>query len=180
MADTAEQPTTSDTAVAAAALGRTGPASASDPGTAAAAAAAAAIAAEAAAGTQTRGNALDTTQLDPRKAKRILANRQSAQRSRMKRLQYINELEGRRDKAEAGVRELRSKVDKAQRQHTNLAQVVDDKKAEVRSAGCCVRDCMGAELSVRMLGLQVRQLKVAGCALRTALTGPRQDRPSSP
>jgi hypothetical protein len=37
--------------------------------------------------TQTRANAFDTTQLDPRRAKRILANRQSAQRSRMKRLQ---------------------------------------------------------------------------------------------
>jgi hypothetical protein len=110
-----------------------GTAAAADLGTAAAAAAAAAAdSAEAeAGGTQTRGNALDTTQLDPRKAKRILANRQSAQRSRMKRLQYINELEGRKDKAEAGVRELRSKVVKAQRQQTGLAQQVEEKKEEV-------------------------------------------------
>jgi hypothetical protein len=82
-------------------------------------------------GTQTRSNALDTTQLDPRKAKRILANRQSAQRSRMKRLQYINELEGRKSKAEAGVRELRSKVDRAQRQHKTLAKEVEGMSAEV-------------------------------------------------
>jgi hypothetical protein len=49
----------------------------------------------------------------------------------MKRLQYINELEGRKDKAEAGVRELRSKVVKAQRQQTGLAQQVEEKKEEV-------------------------------------------------
>lgn len=37
--------------------------------------------------TQTRSNAFDTRLLEPKRAKRILANRQSAQRSRMKRLQ---------------------------------------------------------------------------------------------
>ena len=42
---------------------------------------------------QTRANALDPSQLDPKRAKRIIANRQSAHRSRMKKLQVINELE---------------------------------------------------------------------------------------
>ena len=35
----------------------------------------------------------DLSELDPKRAKRILANRQSAQRSRMRKLQYISELE---------------------------------------------------------------------------------------
>jgi hypothetical protein len=35
----------------------------------------------------------DLPELDPKRAKRILANRQSAQRSRMRKLQYISELE---------------------------------------------------------------------------------------
>jgi hypothetical protein len=51
----------------------------------------------------------------------------------MKRLQYINELEGRKDRAEAGLRELRSKVDAAQRQHKGLTQEVEGKTAEVRT-----------------------------------------------
>ncbi|GIL64200.1 hypothetical protein Vafri_18172, partial [Volvox africanus] len=42
---------------------------------------------------QTRANALDPSQLDPKRAKRIIANRQSAHRSRMKKLQVINDLE---------------------------------------------------------------------------------------
>jgi hypothetical protein len=50
----------------------------------------------------TRANALDTTSLDPRRARRILANRQSAQRSRMKRLKYIHDLEGRVGQAQVG------------------------------------------------------------------------------
>lgn len=50
----------------------------------------------------------------------------------MKRLQYINELEGRKAKAEAGVRELRSKVDRAQRQHKTLAKEMEGMSAEVR------------------------------------------------
>jgi hypothetical protein len=123
------------------------PGSTSDPGAAAAAAAATGSAAAAAdaddagatgGNTQTRGNALDTSQLDPRKAKRILANRQSAQRSRMKRLQYINELEGRKDRAEANLRELRAKVDSAQKHHKGLSQEVEGKAAEVR-ASCSVQ-----------------------------------------
>jgi hypothetical protein len=44
-------------------------------------------------GGKMRSNALDTAGMDPRRAKRILANRQSAQRSRMKRLQHVHELE---------------------------------------------------------------------------------------
>lgn len=51
----------------------------------------------------TRANALDTSALDPRRARRILANRQSAQRSRMKRLKYIHDLEGRVGAAQVGV-----------------------------------------------------------------------------
>lgn len=46
-----------------------------------------------AAGGKMRSNALDTAGMDPRRAKRILANRQSAQRSRMKRLQHVHDLE---------------------------------------------------------------------------------------
>ena len=45
--------------------------------------------------TRTRSNAFDTASMDPRRAKRILANRQSAQRSRMKRLQHVHDLEAR-------------------------------------------------------------------------------------
>eukprot|EP00898_Chlorokybus_atmophyticus_P008977 jgi/Chlat1/9080/Chrsp96S08372 len=41
------------------------------------------------------GKAQDPNLLDPKRAKRILANRQSAQRSRMRKLQYISELEKR-------------------------------------------------------------------------------------
>lgn len=44
-------------------------------------------------GGQTRANALDPAQLDPKRAKRIIANRQSAHRSRMKKLQAIHGLE---------------------------------------------------------------------------------------
>jgi hypothetical protein len=42
--------------------------------------------------TQTSSEQIDPS-LDPKKAKRILANRQSAQRSRVRKLQYISELE---------------------------------------------------------------------------------------
>mmetsp|Transcript_27986 Transcript_27986/g.51696 ORF Transcript_27986/g.51696 Transcript_27986/m.51696 type:complete len:844 (-) Transcript_27986:104-2635(-) len=42
---------------------------------------------------RTRSNALDPSQLDPKRAKRIIANRQSAHRSRMKKMQQMCELE---------------------------------------------------------------------------------------
>jgi hypothetical protein len=61
-----------------------------------------------------------------------LANRQSAQRSRMKRLQYINELEARKDKAESALRELRTKVDKTQRGQAGLAREVEQQHTKVR------------------------------------------------
>ncbi|WIA19924.1 hypothetical protein OEZ85_005814 [Tetradesmus obliquus] len=81
-------------------------------------------------GTQTRTNALDTTSLDPRRAKRILANRQSAQRSRMKRLQYIHDLEGRSAAASATVKELQGEVDRMAAQQAALSETVDARKAQ--------------------------------------------------
>jgi hypothetical protein len=83
-------------------------------------------------GTQTRTNALDTTTLDPRRAKRILANRQSAQRSRMKRLQYIHDLEGRSAAASATAKELQGEVDRLAAQQAALTEAVDARKAQVR------------------------------------------------
>eukprot|EP00798_Chlamydomonas_sp_ICE-L_P015454 gene15454-21540_t len=44
--------------------------------------------------TQTRANAFDPSQLDPKRAKRIIANRQSAHRSRVKKLQLVHAMEG--------------------------------------------------------------------------------------
>jgi hypothetical protein len=84
-------------------------------------------------GTQTRTNALDTTTLDPRRAKRILANRQSAQRSRMKRLQYIHDLEGRSSAASATVKELQGQVDRLAHQQAALTETVETRKAQVRT-----------------------------------------------
>uniref|UniRef100_A0A7I4FCN6 BZIP domain-containing protein n=1 Tax=Physcomitrium patens TaxID=3218 RepID=A0A7I4FCN6_PHYPA len=49
-------------------------------------------------------------QLDPKKAKRILANRQSAQRSRVRKLQYISELEMNVSVLESEVASLSPKV----------------------------------------------------------------------
>lgn len=43
--------------------------------------------------TQTRANAFDPSQLDPKRAKRIIANRQSAHRSRVKKLQQVHGME---------------------------------------------------------------------------------------
>lgn len=84
------------------------------------------------AGSQTRTNALDTSQLDPRRAKRILANRQSAQRSRMKRLQYIHDLENRSATAVAKMKELQAEVDEMTRQQEELTSAVESQKAQVR------------------------------------------------
>jgi hypothetical protein len=82
-------------------------------------------------GTQTRTNALDTTTLDPRRAKRILANRQSAQRSRMKRLQYIHDLEGRSAAASATAKELQGELDRLAHQQVALSETVEARKAQV-------------------------------------------------
>eukprot|EP00878_Enallax_costatus_P037342 GHUV01042167.1.p2 GENE.GHUV01042167.1~~GHUV01042167.1.p2 ORF type:complete len:173 (+),score=47.48 GHUV01042167.1:1221-1739(+) len=81
---------------------------------------------------QTRANALDPATLDPRRAKRILANRQSAQRSRMKRLQYIHDLENRSAATSATVKEIQAEVQRLQEQHTGLAEAVEQRKAQVR------------------------------------------------
>ncbi|GLC46932.1 hypothetical protein PLESTM_001946700 [Pleodorina starrii] len=59
---------------------------------------------------QTRANALDPSQLDPKRAKRIIANRQSAHRSRMKKLQVIHELEQQVAAARAGAEAARQQV----------------------------------------------------------------------
>ena len=42
---------------------------------------------------QTRANAFDPQDLDPKRARRIIANRQSAHKSRMKKLSQVQELE---------------------------------------------------------------------------------------
>lgn len=90
---------------------------------------------------QTRANALDPTTLDPRRAKRILANRQSAQRSRMKRLQYIHDLENRSAATSATVKELQAEVERLQEQQAGLAESVEARKVQVGlHASCkCVR-----------------------------------------
>lgn len=80
---------------------------------------------------QTRANALDPSTLDPRRAKRILANRQSAQRSRMKRLQYIHDLENRSAATTATVKELQTEVQRLQERQTALADSVEARKTQV-------------------------------------------------
>lgn len=80
---------------------------------------------------QTRANALDPSTLDPRRAKRILANRQSAQRSRMKRLQYIHDLENRSAATSATLKELLAEVQQLQEQQAGLAETVEARKAQV-------------------------------------------------
>lgn len=50
----------------------------------------------------------------------------------MKRLQYINELEAKKSKAEAALRDVRSRVDKAQKQQGGLSKEVEGYRSEVR------------------------------------------------
>lgn len=57
--------------------------------------------------TQTRANALDPAQLDPKRARRIIANRQSAHKSRLKKLNQIHTLEKEVDDAQAATETLR-------------------------------------------------------------------------
>eukprot|EP00879_Flechtneria_rotunda_P004732 GHRR01005000.1.p1 GENE.GHRR01005000.1~~GHRR01005000.1.p1 ORF type:complete len:329 (+),score=139.59 GHRR01005000.1:63-989(+) len=80
---------------------------------------------------QTRANALDTSSLDPRRARRILANRQSAQRSRMKRLQYIHDLENKAAAAVASVKEIKAQLVHMQQQHQTLAETMQARKGQV-------------------------------------------------
>lgn len=50
---------------------------------------------------QTRANAFDPNALDPKRARRIIANRQSAHKSRMKKLSHVQTLENEIEEAKA-------------------------------------------------------------------------------
>jgi erythromycin esterase-like protein len=76
----------------------------------------------------------DLSSLDPRRAKRIQANRQSAQRSRMKRLAHIHELEERSATVAQTVRELRGQAQAAVHACDTLSIEVEASRAEVRPA----------------------------------------------
>lgn len=75
--------------------------------------------------TQTRSNALDPAQLDPKRAKRIIANRQSAYRSRMKKLQYIHELENNTELIGKQIEELSQEAERLRTRHTELLKASD-------------------------------------------------------
>eukprot|EP00959_Pyramimonas_sp_CCMP1952_P002456 50778-Pyramimonas_sp.AAC.1 len=66
----------------------------------------------------------NTTELDPKRAKRILANRQSAQRSRMRKLQYISELEKNVSRLHKQVDEYGPKIKEKQEHNAALKQSV--------------------------------------------------------
>eukprot|EP00240_Pyramimonas_obovata_P000594 CAMPEP_0118933040 /NCGR_PEP_ID=MMETSP1169-20130426/11074_1 /TAXON_ID=36882 /ORGANISM="Pyramimonas obovata, Strain CCMP722" /LENGTH=549 /DNA_ID=CAMNT_0006875759 /DNA_START=523 /DNA_END=2172 /DNA_ORIENTATION=+ len=66
-----------------------------------------------------------TTELDPKRAKRILANRQSAQRSRMRKLQYISELEKNVSRLHKQVDEYGPKIKEKQEHNAALKQNVE-------------------------------------------------------
>lgn len=74
---------------------------------------------------QTRSNALDPAQLDPKRAKRIIANRQSAHKSRMKKLQYIHELEGSTEQVSKQIDDLQQEADRLRTRHTELLKASD-------------------------------------------------------
>ncbi|GAQ84973.1 protein with bZIP transcription factor domain [Klebsormidium nitens] len=63
---------------------------------------------------------LELLQMDPRKAKRVLANRQSAQKSRIRKLHYISDLEKRVTLLEADLKALQPKVVYLDQQRTKL------------------------------------------------------------
>lgn len=64
----------------------------------------------------------DATSLDPKKARRVLANRQSAQRSRLRKIQYISELEKRVNAMQDEAEGLEKQVDEF-RKHTSVQEI---------------------------------------------------------
>eukprot|EP00899_Mesostigma_viride_P006623 jgi/Mesvir1/15962/Mv08277-RA.1 len=106
-------------------------------------------------------NKNDPSALDPKRAKRILANRQSAQRSRMRKLQYISELEKR-------VSMLQGEIGALTPQITFLAK----KRSGV--------DAENAELRRRIdaLAQETRAKDAANDTLRQELTGLSTGKPA--
>mmetsp|Transcript_11754 Transcript_11754/g.42939 ORF Transcript_11754/g.42939 Transcript_11754/m.42939 type:complete len:645 (-) Transcript_11754:3333-5267(-) len=75
----------------------------------------------------------DPSLLDPKRAKRILANRQSAQRSRLRKLQYISELEKRVNKMQLDVQHLTSQVAFLQNKAAHLQNENGDMSTRLQS-----------------------------------------------
>ncbi|GBF87777.1 hypothetical protein Rsub_00488 [Raphidocelis subcapitata] len=107
--------------------------------------------------TRTRSNAFDTASLDPRRAARILANRQSAQRSRMKRLQHVHDLEAQA----AGLAE----------QVASLQQRLDRESARAREAAAAAQAAAAAAAALRA---QVERQEAAQRELRALVVALRR------
>ncbi|GIM11517.1 hypothetical protein Vretimale_14991 [Volvox reticuliferus] len=97
---------------------------------------------------QTRANALDPSQLDPKRAKRIIANRQSAHRSRMKKLQVIQDLE---------------------QQVTAAKSVTDSSRQQVAAAAARRRELLLAALEAHCQLEGLRREAAAAAAVQAAL-----------
>ncbi|GMH32999.1 hypothetical protein BSKO_00833 [Bryopsis sp. KO-2023] len=69
---------------------------------------------------RTRSNALDVTALSPRRAKRIVANREAAHRSRMRKLKHMSEMEASVSRIERDNEELQRKIGMLQQQYIGL------------------------------------------------------------
>ena len=75
----------------------------------------------------------DHTSLDPKKARRVLANRQSAQRSRLRKLQYISELEKRVNSMQAEAAGVEAQVLEFQQNTTSQATELEQLKQKLNS-----------------------------------------------
>eukprot|EP00854_Cymbomonas_tetramitiformis_P021817 gene21817-26253_t len=71
--------------------------------------------------------------LDPKKAKRILANRQSAQRSRLRKLQYTSDLEDKVQHLNKQVQDMKPKVELVRTQKQLLTTTNETLRARLQS-----------------------------------------------
>jgi len=99
-----------------------------------------------------RSNAFDTESMlsvDPRRAKRILANRQSAQRSRMKRLQHVHDLELQTAELHDQIQQLQEQVMMESRRANEAAAAAEAANAAVTVLRQRVQQQEGMQSSLR-------------------------------
>ncbi|GAX76568.1 hypothetical protein CEUSTIGMA_g4014.t1 [Chlamydomonas eustigma] len=83
--------------------------------------------------TQTRANALDPQQLDPKRARRIIANRQSAHKSRMKKLEHVQALEKEVEDAQAQVAMLGLEASELEGNNGHLLAAAEEVKRQAQT-----------------------------------------------
>eukprot|EP00195_Chlamydomonas_chlamydogama_P014882 CAMPEP_0202908662 /NCGR_PEP_ID=MMETSP1392-20130828/46796_1 /ASSEMBLY_ACC=CAM_ASM_000868 /TAXON_ID=225041 /ORGANISM="Chlamydomonas chlamydogama, Strain SAG 11-48b" /LENGTH=553 /DNA_ID=CAMNT_0049598099 /DNA_START=142 /DNA_END=1803 /DNA_ORIENTATION=- len=85
--------------------------------------------------TQTRANAFDPKQLEPKRAKRIIANRQSAHRSRMKKMVYVHTLEKDVEDLQAEMQAINEELGRASRSQRELLSTAQSYRSSAMRLG---------------------------------------------